>query len=108
MEHQGQQLTFIDLDDRNSWRSGVLIAIVVVLLFALVVAPPILRDMTAHADVSRVGAPVERDTSPALCVPSFDVPHLLDPVARVVLPGWTQLCRWIVDSDIAAPFDPSG
>jgi hypothetical protein len=52
--------------------------------------------------------PVRGAAPSALCRPTLDVPQMLDPLARIVLPGWTQFCGWISQPDLVEPFDPSG
>lgn len=108
MDREQQPVTIIDLDDRRSRRSGVVTAIVVVLLTALAVAPFVLEDVTSPAEAPRVTMQGAAPASPALCRPAFDVPSLLDPVAKVVLPGWARLCGWLSQPAVAEPFDPSG
>lgn len=106
MDPDVRQLTYIDLEDRGSRRSGVVAAVVVVLLVALLLAPPIMRDLSAPAEAPRTGMAPASAAAPARCHPAVDVPQMLDPLARIVLPGWTRLCGWIVEADLAEPIDP--
>jgi hypothetical protein len=107
MDREQQPVTMIDLDDRRSRRSGVVTAIVVALLAAMAIAPAVMHDTASPADAPGVSMPVGGAAPSALCRPSFDVPQLLDPLARIVLPGWTQLCGWFSQPDLTEPLDPS-
>ncbi len=108
MVREQHPVTIIDLDDRESRRSGVVTAIVVVLLAAIAFAPAVIHDAASPVDAPGVSMPVRGAAPSALCRPTLDVPQMLDPLARIVLPGWTQFCGWISQPDLVEPFDPSG
>ena len=109
MERGQRQITFIDLDERGASRGGVVITLIVVLVAMLVIAPMVAEELAAPAETSRVTTmPAGSSPLPAVCRPAVDVPHLLVPVARIVMPGWTRLCGWISEGDLVELFDPSG
>lgn len=108
MDRSQEEATIIDMDERGSRRLSVVTAIILVLTMVVIIAPFVVSDGTEPGETPGVSRQAGQAAPPAICRLNFDVPTMLDPVAQIVLPGWTFLCDWLSQPDFAEPLAPEG
>ena len=108
MDRSRQQADIIDMDEDGSRRLGVVTTIIIVLSVALIIVPYAISNDTQPAETPGVARPAGQAVPSALCRLTFDVPPMLDPVAQIVLPGWTLICDLLSRPSFPEPFDPEG
>jgi len=106
MHQTHRDTTYIDMDDRGSRHLNVVTTFIIVLSLVLVLVPFVVRDITEPADAPEVANPASQPAAPALCRLNVDVPTMLDPVARIVLPGWTLICDLLIQPDAPEALEP--
>ena len=104
-QHRNDAPNIIELDDPAPRGARLLIALALLAVIALVLAPFLIDRGPAE---EAAGAPPTRVSAsrPEICRPSVSVPKLLEPVAGVALPSWMRICDWVIEPAIAEPLDP--
>ena len=106
MDRSRREPVIIDMDERGSRRLGAVTTVIIVLSVALIIAPLVITNDSQPAETPGVSRPAGQTVAPTLCRLTLDVPPMLDPVARIVLPGWSLICDLLVEPVSSEPFDP--
>jgi hypothetical protein len=105
MEREREHPTIIELDEPTPRGMRFVMALGLVILIALIVAPFVL-DVNSNQDVERVPSNPARTGQSQVCRPTLNVPDALEDVAGFAMPSWMRLCNWFVEPVVSPPGNP--